>query len=145
MYSNDNLAKLNEIFKNRVLVYDGDDELISNANDEYNFTEDEVIRTDGSVNFAVMMVNGENHSQYVTYRVMVRGATYIIAADKSNGSWDFTLYVNAPAIDTKISEIEAQYNKMVEEMGSVEYYINDWRVRDSIVKDGMSIEEINCL
>lgn len=137
------LAKLKTIFW-EVLDYLGDDELISNVNTEYEFDQDDVIRTDGSINFHINLVNS-NTGPYICYRVCVRGGTYLIYADKCNGAWRYQLRVNRPAIEEKYDEIIRQYEDMKKHMGDMDYYITDWRDNNCIIHDTMSLDDVNCL
>lgn len=125
--------------------YNGDDELISNVNDEYSFDQDEFFRTDGSVNFSVHLANKDTAEPYVTYRTCIRGASYIIVARKSEHNvWLHSLYVNRPSIEEKYDEIVRQHDEMQRIKEDQNYYMDEWRDVD-VIKDNMSLDDINCL
>lgn len=138
------LEELKHLFW-EVYDYNGDDELISNVNDEYNFDQDDFLRTDGSINFSVHLANTGTAEPYVTYKTCIRGASYIIVANRTeNNVWLHRLYVNRPSIEEKYDEIIRQHDEMQRIKDDQSYYMNEWR-DNALIKDTMSLDDVNCL
>lgn len=138
------LEKLKHLFWD-VYDHNGDDELISNVNDDYNFDQDEFFRTDGSVNFSVHLANKDTAEPYVTYSTCIRGASYIIVARKfEHNVWLHSLYVNRLSIEEKYDEIVRQHDEMQRIKDAQNCYMDEWRCGD-IIKNSMSLDDINCL
>ena len=142
-----NLAKLEKIFS-QVSVYNGDRELISNVNSEYNIDPTDIICTDGMVNFSVQKVNSDNE---IHYDMGIRGASYLIVVEKiptseslssiTKSIWRYSLYVNRMALTEKYEEIVNRYNHMVSYMLEMKYYIEHWKNGQNILENGHSIYE----
>lgn len=128
----------------QVRDYNGDDELISSVNDEYNFDQDDIIRTDGSVNFFVHTVeNVSDHSSYIRYTVAVRGASYLIRACRTeNKVWIYELFIDRPYIESKYDEVLRQYEGMKKSIDDVAYYMDNWRSIDNIIEDETDTNDI---
>lgn len=141
-----NLAKLEEMFS-QVSVYNGDNELISNVNSEYNIDPTDIIYTDGMVNFSVQKVNDDE----IHYDMGIRGASYLIVVEKiptseslssiTKNIWRYSLYVNKVALTEKYEEIVNRYNHMISYMLEMKYYIEQWKNGQDILENGHSIYE----
>lgn len=117
------LGKLRDKF-NSVLDYIGDDELISNCNDEYHLSRNEWFTTDGIIN---VMPGGLGSGDRIT--VCVRGATHVIvwSWEKETRTVKRSLYINRnaviPAYDLILAELEREEGEPRENMI---YYIDEW-------------------
>ena len=137
------LRKLEKAFD---IVYNclGDDELMSSCNSEYHFDHNDVIRTDGSILTHMEMVTlqkGCMEDECIELQTTIRGATYLIVADRATKTWRYSLYVDDPFIVDKYDEIISRLEDMKKTMSNVEYYQNEYR-DGIIVPNQYVIDEI---
>lgn len=135
------VKKLEKEF-DKVYDYNGDEELISSCNAEYNLDNDDYILTDGMVN--THMDIGEVQSSDFTISPLikskniiiqttaVRGSTYIIILNSKNKKLDLRIDVSA-LNNEKYETIIKMKQKIMEERDSMDYYINEWRPKGGLI------------
>lgn len=89
---------LEEDFDN-VLLHNGDDELISSCNTEYNLDNGDYVASNGAVNLSIMLENRDPREAFVgdsatfNYKTCVRGAGYIIIVEPASADHDKTRFL----------------------------------------------------
>jgi hypothetical protein len=134
-----------EKYFNTIQLFKGDPDLASSCNSEFTLDTNDVFRTDGTVNFyAGKVYYPKTESTLLEYNVGIRGASYVILADRSGpkNEWNYGLLVDIPFIDERYDEIVRQIINMKETIHSTEYYLDIWRDKVDLVENGTDICDI---
>lgn len=104
-----------------VFLHNGDEELISSCNTEYNFDDKDCVATNGAMNLTIMLMERDKREGFLgddaefNYVTCVRGSGYVIIAEPSSGvdgSTKYLLYANKNTIADDYGEILRMLNMM---------------------------------
>lgn len=104
----------------QILVYNGDDELISSVNSEYRFNPSDIIRTDGLIishNVRGSIPKELGRKARITLETVIRGATYVVIYDTFHKRFD--LRIDQPFIiekENEITQVIKQINDNLEDL-----------------------------
>lgn len=136
-----------------ISIYNGDEELISSVNTEYEFDKDDIFRTDGDINISAHLVHvgNETCSQIIllndvcfSYTTCIRNATYLIIADRPEGieTWQFHLRIDHPFLESHFQKVLDQLTSMKKDIGHMEYYVDKWRCKGGLIPNSISVSDV---
>lgn len=108
-----------------VMVYNGDDQLISSINAEYHFDPEDMIMTDGCIAPSMHPYFSDYMCDGVEYEIGIRGATYLIIHKTTKNKT--TLRIDKPFIVEKHDAIIAAKFQLDRALESIRFYMNEWR------------------
>lgn len=116
-----------------IMSYEGDSELCSSCNDEYNIDINECLITNGIVNRILATINNGTEVQYLT---SVRGASYVIILSFGDyGTPKFDLRIDESRYINTVEEIDRTL-KRIERSGGYDqmrYYLKEWRTDERFI------------
>lgn len=128
-------------------ICNGDEELISSCNSEFNLDYDDFIVTDGMTNVVFHVCNSSNGTivtgQFVSSTTCVRGASFVlIGSTSSKEGWD--LWVDRPFLeDEKFKDkLVETFKRVYNEYSSMKYYVEEWMPKGGLIKNETNVMDL---